>query len=64
MIINYKMLNHYIKFDEYYLSNKKVFFNLTRNNKIYSKFDQLSRFQKIEMDKDSIEYTAFSTPLD
>ena len=62
MVINYKELNKYTKFDGYFLPNKEVLINLVKNKTYYSKFDCKSGFWHIKMKKDSIPYTAFSTP--
>ena len=62
MVINYKELNKYTKFDGYFLPNKEVLINLVKNKTYYSKFDCKSGFWQIKMENDSIPYTTFSTP--
>ena len=62
MIINYKELTKYTKFDGYFLPNKEVLINLVKNKTYYSKFDCKSRFWQIKMEENNIPYTAFSTP--
>ena len=62
MVINYKELNKYTKFDGYFLPNKKVLINLVKNKTYYSKFDCKSGFWQIKMEEHNIPYTVFSTP--
>ena len=62
MVINYKELNKYTKFDGYFLPNKEILINLAKGKQYYSKFDCKSGFWQIKMEEDSIQYTAFSTP--
>ena len=62
MVINYKELNKYTKFDGYFLPNKEVLINLVKNKTYYSKFDCKSGFWQIQMEENSIPYTTFSTP--
>lgn len=62
MVINYKKLNDSIIFNGYFLPHKESLINWTRNKKIFSKFDCKSGFWQIKMNRESIPYTAFSTP--
>ena len=62
MIINYKELNKYTKFDGYFFPNKEILINFVKNKTYYSKFDCKLGFWQIKMEKDSIPYTTFSTP--
>lgn len=62
MVINYKELNKYTKFDGFFLSNKEVLINLVKGKQYYSRFDCKSGFWQIKMEEDIIQYTAFSTP--
>lgn len=62
IIINYKELNKYTKFDGYFLTNEEVLINLAKGKQYYSKFDCTSGFWQVKMEENSIQYTTFSTP--
>ena len=62
MVINYKELNKYTKFDGYFLPHKDTLITTVINKKIFSKFDCKSRFWQIKLEEESIPCTPFSTP--
>jgi hypothetical protein len=39
MVIDYKMLNEQLEFDEYLIPRKDVLVNQTKGSKIFNKFD-------------------------
>ena len=61
MVINYKELNKYTKFDGYFLPYKDTLIISVTDKKTFSKFDCKSRFWKIKLKEESIPFTAFST---
>ena len=62
MVINYKELNKYTKFDGYFLPHKDTLITSVINKKIFSKFDCKFGFWQIKLEEESIPLTAFSTP--
>lgn len=49
MVINYKILNHNLNFDRYFIPRKDVLINLTKEFSVFSKFDCKSRFWQLKM---------------
>jgi hypothetical protein len=63
MVINYRKLNEYTKFDGYFIPTAEHLVKQIQGAKYYSKFDAKSGFFQIKLaDKSSIEMTAFSCP--
>ncbi|AFO54491.1 reverse transcriptase [Rose yellow vein virus] len=63
MVINYKPLNLRIRKNAYRIPNKDSLFLAIRESQFYSKFDCKSGFYQVPMEQDSIQLTAFSTPI-
>ncbi|CAL5414830.1 unnamed protein product [Camellia sinensis] len=63
MVCNYKRLNDNTHKDQYSLPGINTIMAKIGHSKIYSKFDLKSGFHQVAMHPDSIEWTAFWTPL-
>ncbi|CAL5337909.1 unnamed protein product [Camellia sinensis] len=63
MVCNYKRLNDNTHKDQYSLPGINTIMAKIGHSKIYSKFDLKSGFHQVAMHPDSIECTAFWTPL-
>ena len=62
MVINYKELNKYTKFNGYFLPYKDTLIISVTDKKTFNKFDCKSGFWHIKLKVESIPLTAFSTP--
>ncbi|CAL5441627.1 unnamed protein product [Camellia sinensis] len=63
MVCNYKRLNDNTHKDQYSLPGINTIMAKIGHSRIYSKFDLKSGFHQVAMHPDSIEWTAFWTPL-
>lgn len=61
MIINYKSLNEYIKFDGYFIHRKDVLINLVKDANFFSKLDCKSGYWQVMLIEESRPLTTFST---
>ncbi|GAB4853308.1 hypothetical protein Ancab_040598 [Ancistrocladus abbreviatus] len=63
MVINYKRLNDNTKDDAYKLPGKDMLINRIQNARYFTKIDLKSGFWQIQLDQQSIPWTAFTVPM-